>query len=275
MSVSVIKDLKKVITCEERGFYSDYDTLVTEDTDAYKEDGSILFKFRKNVISKDISETALAAFASHSRTKNSLRGVAGGSVQGQRSTIGNTKVSSNIAGYFDKPKMRDNAQFKNRVTCRLTAFTKDKVEKWGSSEEFFGVINDCYKELAPEQHELQQKEIEKSPYSIFDTVFSTVTMNYNWRTACHKDSGDYKLGLGNLVTLGDFTGYELLFPEYKIAVQMMPFDLMIMDVHEYHCNLIEGEGHRYSFVCYLRENMSRCNEKVTNQGGEEMFIENI
>lgn len=271
--IVTLKGLQKVTTCVEREFYSDHNKLITSNTDAFKEDGSILFKFRKGAISESVSKVALSAFSSEARKGNHIRGVAGGSVEGQRSSVGNNTIHSNIAGYYDKPKMRDNAQFKNRVTCRLTAFTRDKLEKWESSKEFFKVIEDYYQRLAPGQYYLQMTNIQKSPFSVFDGPFSTVTMNHNWRTACHKDSGDFRLGLGNLVTLGNFTGYELLFPEYKIAVRMEPGDLMIMDVHEYHCNLEAGDGDRYSFVCYLRENMSRCGKRTTNQDGEEMFIE--
>ena len=44
-----------------KGKYLDdsfYDTLITEDTDCYREDGSILFKFRKSICSTDEQEVA-------------------------------------------------------------------------------------------------------------------------------------------------------------------------------------------------------------------------
>ena len=59
-------------------------------------------------------------------------------------------------------------------------------------------------------------------YVIPGTVFTTVTMDRNWRTAAHRDTGDYQLGFGVLAVLegGHFTGGELIFPKYGTAVNL-------------------------------------------------------
>ena len=40
-------------------------------------------------------------------------------------------------------------------------------------------------------------------FAIGNTAFSTVTINYSWRTALHKDAGDYMDGFGNLIVIED------------------------------------------------------------------------
>ena len=113
----------------------------------------------------------------------------------------------------------------------------------------------------------QKKEYNniKPELKIPNTVFTTITSNYNWRTACHTDSGDFQGGLGNLVVLGNnFEGGYLGFPEFKVLIKIMPGDFLLMDVHQYHCNTqirIKRDGYRLSFVMYIREDMKSCKIK--------------
>jgi hypothetical protein len=138
------------------------------------------------------------------------------------------------------------------------------------------VVSKYYEELAPEQYRLQLEESLKSPYRISETPFTTVTINYNWRTACHKDSGDFDKGLGNLVVIGEnFKGSYLGFPQYKIAVKVDPGDLVIMNVHEWHCNTeleLEENSVRLSLVCYLRSDMVHCNTLKIVDGIENYYL---
>jgi hypothetical protein len=123
-----------------------------------------------------------------------------------------------------------------------------------------------FKRFAPREYRCQKKEYSKihPDLKIPKTVFTTVTSNYNWRTACHRDSGDYSGGLGNLIVVGkDFTGGYLGFPEFKVLIKIEPGDFLLMDSHQWHCNTpINGKGHRLSFVMYIREDMSKCKNKV-------------
>ena len=102
------------------------------------------------------------------------------------------------------------------------------------------------------------------------TVFTTVTSNYNWRTACHTDAGDFSGGLGNLVVVGNsFTGGYIGFPQFKLLIKIKPGDFLLMDVHQYHCNTklkVCGDGFRLSFVMYIREDMKLCKrvKKIEN-----------
>jgi hypothetical protein len=131
-------------------------------------------------------------------------------------------------------------------------------------------------------------------YQIADTAFSTLTVNMNFRTATHKDAGDYTEGFGNLSVIewGRYHGGETLFPRYGIGFNLRTGDFVAMDVHEWHCNAginetpedkayneslpdirtreastgVVGSQERYqriSFVCYFREKLEKCIEKDT------------
>lgn len=106
--------------------------------------------------------------------------------------------------------------------------------------------------------------------SVSNTVFTTITTNYNWRTATHEDRGDFEGGLGNLVVTGDekWTGGYLGFPEFRLAINLRKGDFLLMDVHQWHCNtpLKLNGGFRLSFVCYARKNMQFCTEKKVVDG---------
>jgi hypothetical protein len=131
-------------------------------------------------------------------------------------------------------------------------------------------------------------------YQIADTAFSTLTVNMNFRTALHKDAGDYSEGFGNLSVIewGRYHGGETLFPRFGVGVNLRTGDFVAMDVHEWHVNApihetkedaaynktlpdirtrdpstgVIGSQERYqrlSFVCYFREKIAECKEKET------------
>ena len=213
--------------------------------------------------------------------------------------VGNMAMS-NIAGYYDKPdrneyvklktntktktikkiskKIRKNiskhsiANGKDRFgipLCRTTQFTKNEVEKWNNTLPLIHHINKQFKLLVPDRYKIQLERAQLTPaYQIAKTAYSTLTINYDWRTACHKDKGDYEEGFGNLIVLEKqnphntgikpFTGGYIGFPKWGICVDVCQGDFLAMDVHEWHCNtLIKGSG-RLSIVCYLRKNMINC-----------------
>jgi hypothetical protein len=124
-----------------------------------------------------------------------------------------------------------------------------------------------FKKIAPKQWTIQKKEWNSIHHElkIPKTVFTTVTSNYNWRTACHCDAGDFSKGLGNLIVVGkDFTGGYLGFPQFKILIKIQPGDFLLMDSHQWHCNTpikTKENGFRLSFVMYIREDMKICQRK--------------
>lgn len=212
-----------------------------------------------------------------------------------KDNIGNMAMS-NIAGYYDKPDrnvysnsknnskkqfINTNHKFKNKKNkkigydifgnplCRTTQFTKEQVSKWASTVPLIKEADKWFKILVPDRHAIQLSRAKKTPnYQIGNTAYSTITLNYDWRTACHKDKGDLEEGFGNLLVLEKaksghpecpgFTGGFLGFPRWGIAVDVRQGDFLAMDVHEWHCNTpITGTG-RLSIVAYLRKGMIKC-----------------
>jgi hypothetical protein len=174
--------------------------------------------------------------------------------------IGN-QVSSNIIGFYDKP---DRNLGKGAPPCRLTQFNKNNMKKFKKVTPFLQAINKQFKKLMPSQYRKQLQRANKTKFVIPKTAFSTVTINHNWRTALHRDSGDFQDGFGNLVVCekgkykGGFTG----FPQFGVAFDVRQGDFLAMDVHQWHCNTsLQGKKDKFSrmsVVCYLREKMLRC-----------------
>ena len=301
----------------QKGEYFDashYHTIITSNCDVYKaENGELLCKFRKKMIPVNLCKTAMNSFRKASKKKSSTRGAAAGildrnkiagyvadfvnpgkvstkflsSQTGKLSGQSVTNLSqSNIVGYYDK---RDrNPGFTNigNPPCRLTSFSRDEVEKWEASLPFIRKIDECFFKLVPNLHKAQQIAASRIPeFQIMDTAFSTLTINYSWRSAMHKDAGDYKAGFGTLVVCEDeenphtYEGCYLGFPQFGICVDLRQGDFLAMDVHEWHCNTefyptnseftqeyadnvtkYQNQWHfnRLSVVSYFREGMSKC-----------------
>ena len=219
------------IESKEGNYFSkrNFPIIIDYNCDVYYYQGKksyLRFRFRKNVISKDLCDIALEELEEASKKKHDNRGAAGGAlnldllpkyvnknnivkrsryvIRGYESLkngkmvsqiIGN-QVSSNIIGFYDKP---DRNLGKGAPQCRMTQFNKNNMLKFKKVTPFLQSINRQFKNLMPAQYKKQLARARKTNFVIDKTAFSTVTINHNWRTAVHCDSGDYKEGFGNLV----------------------------------------------------------------------------
>ncbi len=315
--------LNPVLTDEEckslKGKFLDdssYNMLITEDCDCYREDGSILFKFRKKLLSD--SEADLGFFAFKGLTKGTRgRGASAGpidpnsvywkkrkvleiskggwsakyEVDGKVSKMKvQNEVSSNVVGYWSETKNLGKV-----LPCRLSHYTRQDFLKYEDGIGVIQKISNSYKNLNKEMYDLQMKQASINPdLTIGDTPFSTITVNRNFRTAVHQDSGDF--GFGNLTVLenGFYHGGYFVIPKYGIAVDMRAGDHLCVDVHQYHGNTelyetdedkilndnipedqkpyndnlsvgVAGLNNRYSrisLVCYLRDKLKECEMKI-------------
>lgn len=243
-----------------------YDTLITNDADGYDTSGNLLFKFRKKAIPEEILKLGVDSFKDSIELTES-RGLASGSTHKRirkdgsvsNITVGN-KVESGSVGYMDSSAMVK--------YCRKTAFAKKYFDKFKQGIPFVEFINKKYSELCPE-HYAKQYAIANGTnknYIIGDTSFTTVTVNKNFRTAVHKDSGDFTDGFGNLIAYreGDWTGGYFCLPQYKVAIDLQNTDILFVDVHKHHgnTNFINTDDNflRISFVLYYREYMYKCSQ---------------
>lgn len=257
--------------------------VITKDTDCYwiNEEGKkqLLFKFRKNAIKlplknleiiRDIYETL--GKKNSNNTSSSFKNKTAKHYEDNSRNYKARNDRSKISGYYDRPHLRVKSHFKTFNVCRTTAFTRDHFNKWTQAIPYFEKVGMLYKRLAPKEYKKQINLFKTCPpkMQVGNSPFTTITSNYNWRTACHKDKGDYEEGLGNLTILGDdtYVGGYLGFPQFKVAIDVRPLDFVLMDVHQWHCNTelkADNKNVRLSFVCYFRKNMVNCNKrKIVN-----------
>lgn len=300
--------LKKIISDEdiekkEGDFFNSkkFKYKINYDCDVYGIDENrkqkILGRFRKNVISKTLTQSVIDNLKEAAMKKHANRGAAAGpltkktipsyvdlnkiktknkfrfngyysSKDGKFKNSSLTNVTnSNIIGYFDKPDRNPGA---SKVPCRLTAFNVQHKDKFKNVSPFLKKCDKLFKKLMPKEHLKQYKRAHNTNFVIQGTSFSTITINHNWRTALHKDSGDFKDGFGNLIVCEDiknrnekkYEGGCTGFPQYGVCFDVRDGDFLAMDVHEWHCNTelkpLKKNYTRLSVVCYLREKMIRC-----------------
>jgi len=196
----------------------------------------------------------------------------------------NNQVASNPIGFYEAGK-----NFAD-LPCRLTHFTRTNFEKYNQGLKFIQRIDAIFRKLIPDAHERQLQRANTKPHlKIPKTSFSTVTINRNFRTALHRDAGDYRGGFGNLTVIerGKYHGGYTVFPQFGVGINLRNNDFVAMDVHQWHSNTpmyeteedkifnetlepdyqdnpnvgTEGLYKKYtrlSFVCYLREKIAKC-----------------
>lgn len=273
------------IKCREGDFFDfkHYSILVNVDIDVYTESGKLLFSLRKKIIPTEVSNIARTYLLPRTKKcRTNSRGIASGKVDISKMTPGvveilnpgkfqthvryvngnvsNYKVcntvKSTVAGYYDKPK-RGSLHF---GPIRLTAFSEKYINEWNNSILYVQYLDYLYSLLLKEDYILRKTKADNIKYGMIPgTIFTTLTLNYNFRTACHIDKGD--VGYSLLTSVGTWNGCYLGFPQYGLAIHVEEGDLLIMDPHEYHCNtefIGDGVQDRMSIVTYSRE-------KIINQ----------
>lgn len=206
----------------------------------------------RRALDESLCHKAAAALESAATTKN-LRTLTNG---------GEVPPDTGIVGYYD--------YLNNAISrkCRETQFTRDN---WpavaGSAAPLLKALDKVYRENAPVHYRAQRQAIPKA-YQLFDTAFSTVTVNRNFRTAVHTDKGDFRSGLGCLAIVdGQFEGCHLAVPKLGVAFRLKVGDVLLFDTSLEHGNTevlsAEGMWHRVSLVCYFRTGLmsQRCIEE--------------
>lgn len=261
---------------------------INNDTEVYNEKDELLCVFKKNAVSKKILDDSRFAFRKSS-TKTNNRGMAGGdlsklykvgdrlegriigAINGTRyqaklndGTLSKTShalpVNSGIIGFSDR--------YPRIPYCRTTAFTQKYFKEFTSTIPYIKEVNKFFAEYATKQYKIQKAFAENTSkdFVIEDTAFTTVTVNKNFQTACHRDAGDLKEGFGNLGVLsrGKYEGYITVIPKYGVGLDLDDGDLALFDVHEVHGNTAPKKityYERISIVCYYREKMLYCGSK--------------
>lgn len=174
------------------------------------------------------------------------------------STTYANEVLSGIAGAFGRVPR---APF-----GRLASYNDHNPELFAKGVPFLQTLDRAFAELLPQRHKAQKDFVDSldEHFRIADTAFTTLTINKTFRTAAHLDAGDYGPGFSNLLVLSNddnFTGGYLVLPEFRIAVNVRPGDLLLIANHTaIHGNtpIVLGSetSERISVVAYAREDLA-------------------
>ncbi len=254
-----------------------WNVLIDDDADVYRPDGSLLLSYRRHALSAEVCRKGWTALRP-AAVKTDNRGLAAGVTEpppgavrsgnvrfctrkadGTRSATSYGGVAqSGITGYFDRSA--------RRPFCRQTAYTAEQPERWAGALPLLRGISEAFRATVPDRFAAQLAMIERVPpeFRITGTVFTTVTVNLNWRTAVHQDKGDLPEGLGVMIAIrrGPYGGAYTVWPQYRVAVDLRTRGVVLADVHEWHGNTPfrgkEGGWERLSLVLYMRKNMVAC-----------------
>lgn len=245
----------------------DPDNVISgEDTDVYKPDGSVLLKFRAGVLPRPLCDTVRPSLRKAARTTNN-RGVHERRRK-QDGTLSNTGMAppqqSGLVGYFDRTP--------REPFCRTTEFSFDprRREDFAWITTLAQAADGVFARECPDRYGAQSAAVSKtgSEWVLPETVFTTVTVNRNFPTHVHVDKGDLPEGFGVLTVIeqGEYDGCYLVFPRYRVAVDLRTTDVLLCDVHEAHGNSpfvgIKGEYERLTAVLYFRKNMVKCRSRA-------------
>lgn len=166
-------------------------------------------------------------------------------------------VMSGVAGYYGR--------YPRIPWGRACSYNEKNPELFTKSFPFLRSLNLKFQELLPERWAAQKRATNKIDrrFVIDNTVFTTLTVNHNWRTAAHLDAGDLGPGFSNICGFGKgWAGGELIAPEYRVAFNIQPGDMLFVANH----TAIHGnnelrplpgmeEPDRLTVVSYFREDL--------------------
>jgi hypothetical protein len=152
--------------------------------------------------------------------------------------------------------------------CRYSAQTKSEKTNAKRLFTFMEVLTDIYKKHLPEQFEHDLNTVNDSVNSDYllkeKQPFATANINVNHAIKYHRDTGNFRGNLSNVLILKDgIVGGELVFPEYGIALSQEDSFLSVFDgQNEIHGVMpiikIKENPYRASIVYYTLENMKHC-----------------
>lgn len=171
--------------------------------------------------------------------------------------IRSNRCYSNILGAMDRSA---------RVPyCRISGTTQKKPELFEKYKPVYQAACSALRMSIPDRWESlysRFSNVADPTYNLFGTCFTTLTMNWNFRTAFHRDANNCEGGIAVLtaMTKGEYEGHYLVFPEIRLAFDLRDGDFLAGDNQ----GLIHGntamipkspDAERVSFVFYSRERM--------------------
>lgn len=148
---------------------------------------------------------------------------------------------------------------------RLSGTTQRNYHLFAQYKDIYASACEGFKYCFPETWSQVQNVISKVKdpvYNLFGTAFTSITLNFNFRTAYHVDKNNLHGGMAvlSVITQGDYKGHYLVFPEVRLAFNLRDGDFIVGDTQTLlHGNTpmekLTPEAERVSLVFYSRENM--------------------
>jgi hypothetical protein len=218
--------------------------------------------------SLQVLQTNNRGLASGTKRFVTTHGAEAAQERGHRGRTYSRKVASTLIGAVDPSGQQR--------MCRLTSWTGRHLPQWEQLVPLLQAVAREQREFVPERAAAQQSAADAShpAWVVPGTPFSTVTVNNTYPTGVHTDKGDLDAGFSTIACLrrGSYTGGRLVFPEYRVAVDLAHGDLLLMDAHQYHGNTAlvcacgrepnnycrECGAERISVVSYFRTKVQDC-----------------
>lgn len=244
----------------KRADMHDYDEILTDEFEARDSvTGKLIAKVLKNRVSQKAKDLFLGGVEGESfMTNNRTMATGEGSKKRNKQVISAVQVQSGMVGFFERTA--------RMPFCRACAWNLNNPEKWNMVVPLIAEADQIYREFAPREYQQQKKEADKcsKDFLVPGSIFSTVTINKNFRTAYHRDAGNLPDGTSAMVVLkqGNWFGAELVLPNYRVAIRLSDKDVILFNPHLLHGNLpivkSKESDLRVSVVCYFREKMIGC-----------------
>ena len=178
-------------------------------------------------------------------------------------------IWSGIAGFYGR--------YPRIPYGRPTSYTDHHRETFEKCYPFARKLDAEFKRMMPERWARQNEYVKQVDNRFIigeDTTFTTITVNTttstrNARMACHRDAGSLNDGFSNLTVVTkegkDWIGGYLVAPEVRVAINVRPGDLLLVDnMRVIHGNTpieppetSEKDFLRMSLVFYFREDMMK------------------
>jgi len=114
---------------------------------------------------------------------------------------------------------------------RLTKPTMDRFEDFQVQLPFFQEADALLKKTMPKTWNVLSKRFKKvkdEAYNLFGTCFTSITVNWNFQVAYHRDGNNAKDAAAVLTVLenGTYEGSEFVFPELRLAFNLRHGDYL-------------------------------------------------
>lgn len=261
---------------------ADYDVLLTGAVFVRQPNGQPLCCYLPGVLTEAMSDDVYAVLHSLKGQRTTNRGLASGTRRMHRgsgdqlSTRTEARpIASTVIGSVDP--------MGQSLYCRLTAWTGRNLPQWETLHPLLRAIGDQFRQHVPDRYAVQAEHAARTDpaWVVEGTPFTTVTVNNSYPTGVHTDKGDLDAGFSTIACLrrGEYTGGQLIFPQFRVAADLHHGDLILMDAHQWHGNVpitcscgsklngpcAECGAERISLVSYFRSQMTGCGNPSAEQ----------